>query len=805
MNKAINTKAENIIEDLHNVSNVNAGGKALGLKKLMDCGVKVPVGIVLIKPDKNIVPDLISEIKQLSNSPKAVRSSAVDEDGDEASFAGQFETYLNLKTEEDIVGAVHKCIDSSNNERVTHYSKDITPDADLSISVVIQDMVDAAYAGVLFTADPVQQRYDRLILSVTEGLGEKLVSGEVNGTQYTFNRNSDIIDEQGDHCGLSEIIRQQIITEGLFLQKEFNEALDLEWAVDKTGTLFWLQARPITTLSKIHINELDSNPESEKTCITRCNIGEMMPGPVTPLTASVFGRAIDYGLQDFMIRIGVSKEIIEENKFIPMYYNHLFMSISELQKMTSLVMMTTKENLEYSIVGYALNDDITIKNGPLFKRFINFIRYIRFTNSSDKRLKELKQENESFSFDHNLSLKEFYDEISRGKQIINEAWSHHYVTSSKSGALNAFLLQVMQRGAEGSDEEHLQDISSLMVDVGNVDGADAVAALENLADAIALDVNYKTFFMKNENKKILKWLQSDDSGKAGKAYKQFISQHGHRCVREAELREKDWASEPEKLIKILKTRITAGGRKKTVNASYKDNLSHVRKKLNSISFYFIKKISIGARRGVASRENSKSICIKMQSILKYAYHSLGEKMIKADLLHDKDEIFFLTHEEIGLCIKNKDLSFKDKALKRRKNFPEIEKLQFNDVYYGYPEPVKEPSDNFQIEDGSIKGIAVSKGTIKAPARIVNSLEEADNLKAGEIMIVSYTDVGWTPYFSIIGGLVTEIGSTLSHGAVVAREYGIPAIVSAKGARRAIKTGDIIEIDGSTGQIKLPVT
>jgi phosphohistidine swiveling domain-containing protein len=800
MNKAINKSAENLIELLSNTTSNFAGGKALGLKHLMDTGVNVPDGIVLVKPDENILSSLRDELEKLNHLPKAVRSSAVDEDGDETSFAGQFESFLNLSTEEEIIDAVLKCIDSSHNERVTHYSHDLTPDADLSISVIIQDMVDAAYAGVLFTADPVLQHYDRYILSVTEGLGEKLVSGEVNGAQYTYNRNNQEIDARGDQCDISSQMRDQIISEGLYIQKKFKKPLDLEWAINKEGKLFWLQARPITTLSDVHINELDATPEAQNTCITRCNIGEMMPGPVTPLTASVFGRAIDYGLQDFMIKIGVSKEIIEENKYIPMYYNHLFMSISELQKMTALVMMTTKENIEYSIVGYALKDDVKIKNGPRFKRFINFFRYLKFVNSSDRRLKELKKQKETFSINLQLPINELYNDICLGKQIINEAWSHHYVTSSKSGALNAFLLQVMQRGSKGTDEEHLQDISSLMVNVGNVDGADAVNALEKLADTIRENNEYKNKISNISNNEILEWLQSNESHDAGKFFNNFLTKHGHRCVKEAELREKDWAAEPAKLIEILKTRIFSGKVRKDTTSTLEKNLELVKEKLDPISFYFIKRISRGARKGVASRENSKSKCIKMQSILKNGYLTLADKMIYDKLLDDQDQIFFLTHEEIGRCIINKDITYKEKASKRRNIFPEIQRMQFDDIYYGYPEPAAETSHGFNYEDNILNGIGVSRGIVKAKARVINNLEEADKLKPGEIMIVAYTDVGWSPYFSIIGGLITEIGSTLSHGAVVAREYGIPAIVSAKSARKRIKTGDTIEIDGSTGKI-----
>jgi pyruvate,water dikinase len=130
----------------------------------------------------------------------------------------------------------------------------------------------------------------------------------------------------------------------------------------------------------------------------------------------------------------------------------------------------------------------------------------------------------------------------------------------------------------------------------------------------------------------------------------------------------------------------------------------------------------------------------------------------------------------------------------------MQALNFKDVYYGIPEPAEEAEVPVP-DDGSYRGLPVSMGKIEGKVKIINSLDDARRLEAGDIMIASYTDVGWTPYFSIIGGLVTEIGSALSHGAVVAREYGIPAVVSVRGAKKAFKDGDMVILDGDKGTIR----
>jgi pyruvate,water dikinase len=165
-----------------------------------------------------------------------------------------------------------------------------------------------------------------------------------------------------------------------------------------------------------------------------------------------------------------------------------------------------------------------------------------------------------------------------------------------------------------------------------------------------------------------------------------------------------------------------------------------------------------------------------------------------------DQIYFLTQEEIGIHLANPDPAWKLKASKRRALLPETDRLIFNEVCFGIPEPV-ELEEEVIISDGQLKGTPVSGGSVEGRARIVHTLADAEKLQEGEIMVASFTDIGWTPYFSIIAGLITEIGSPLSHGAVVAREYGIPAVVGAKGAKKFLYDGDIVRLDGDRGIIE----
>jgi len=173
-------------------------------------------------------------------------------------------------------------------------------------------------------------------------------------------------------------------------------------------------------------------------------------------------------------------------------------------------------------------------------------------------------------------------------------------------------------------------------------------------------------------------------------------------------------------------------------------------------------------------------------------------MVEKGILPDKDLIFFVTKEEIGELIKG-DKTLVKKAMKRRRLYPIQCSLRFEEVYCGKPVPIK---DDVTLDKSDFQGTPASPGIVTGKARVIRTVEDANKLQEGEIMVVSLTDVGWTPYYCLASGLITEIGSCLSHGVVVAREYGLPTIVSVKDIMHSIKDGDVITMDGTKGTVTL---
>jgi pyruvate,water dikinase len=262
----------------------------------------------------------------------------------------------------------------------------------------------------------------------------------------------------------------------------------------------------------------------------------------------------------------------------------------------------------------------------------------------------------------------------------------------------------------------------------------------------------------------------------------------------------EWALEPSPIIEGIKARTLAilsgiEKRAKPANGGSIENGD-----LNPLSKLIVSQMLPKARKAVARREQTKGWSIGVQHQFKLAYRHLAELMVKEAMLDDADQIFFLQHAEIGDMLRSGQFDFWKKiASDRRNNYKHLQQLSFPDVSFGIPVPFEE---NKVQHDGELSGVPVSQGIAIGPVHIVQTMDEAKKLKKGEIMVARFTDIGWTPFYGIISGLITEIGSPLSHGAVVAREYGLPAVVSMKGALQKLRTGQLIKLDATKGMVEI---
>jgi len=793
-----------LILRLNEIDGHPVGGKAKGLKILKELGFNVPEAVVLLHPEPGELQDtaLMHHLSKLGPGPKAVRSSAVSEDGQSVSFAGQFESYLHLHSLEEVKSAIVKCIDAAGAERVKSYTGSLMSDADLRISVILQNMVDAKVAGVVFSVNPVNNRRDKIMVNAVAGHGEDLVSGKKDAFHYEIYRSGSNLGKEAEKNNnlIDKIILGQIVEGAKKAESFYNAPVDMEWAIDGSGVLNWLQVRPVTALSEVHFNELDTIKGESSDIWTLGNIGEMMPGVATPLTYSVCAEAIDYGMVLLAQRGGAFRMRDRSGpRYIQMFYNRLFINMSNMMDYPKRIWLNTPEDVQFALSGKIFGGLRAVPDVSFPVRFLNFIRQMSTTLRAGKYLDQLRSLEAGFRIDISMPPAELYNKLEEGRLQLGIGFGHHLMASAQSGTMYSAFMRIMtgDKRKPGAADHHIATM--LLLDIPEIESADAVKTLERFAKTIRSHKEFCGMFTRSTSAGALALLENNSPEEIREQFRLFLERHGHRCVRETELREKTWAEKPSQLIQILQTRVKAGEVKHVAHDTKKE-ITLALSKLRPVTRIILRSMIPTARKAVARREITKALSIKMVDAIRRGYNALALKLVSEQLLDDADQVYFLTHEELGRLITDKDAGWKVKAARRRELLADTDKLVFEEISFGIPVPLEE-EQSFELKEGQLAGTPVSSGVVEGTVRIIHTLEDAEQLKEGEIMVASFTDIGWTPYFSIISGLITEIGSPLSHGAVVAREYGIPAVVAAKGAKKFLKTGEKIRLDGEQGLIE----
>ncbi len=779
------------------------GGKAAGLAELIASGLRVPAGFVVQGARPGRLPeDLGAQLRALGEGPVAVRSSALDEDGGEASWAGQFETILNVEGEAAVREAIEKCLSSLSSDRAAAYSESQQRPDENAMGVVVQRMVDARAAGVLFTVDPVTSRRAHAVIDAVEGLGESLVSGLATPDHYVVDREFQTLraDLVGDSPILDEATRRRLLEEAFGAEAERGEALDFEWAIDGDGQIWWLQARPITTLSA-DLNELDTALLEADHVYTRCNVGEMFPGACTPLSFSLTARGIDVGMQMMHQQVGIQGEITSYNRFIAMFYGHLFLNLTTMSDATTQAGGTSAESLCLSICGRRVEEpEIKIRQRPSFHVwFPNALRYIVYRLGQRRARAGLRSLAERLHFDPvDGSALAMWEEIDRNFDANFFAMDFHLISSAGAGVLTSTLLRILAKGEDPTGEHHAE-VAAILAGAKDVESADIAAGAVRMLEAIVAQPDAAQRFADVEPNTAVEWLRGTSSGAAGTVFGEYLARHGHRAIKELELRQAEWREDPTPLVVSLQASVRARLAHPAESRATSKAVDEPDPIFNHK--WFMRWLIRLTRQTVCSREETKSGLVDVTVQFKVAYRELGHRLVAEGLLADMDAVFFLTHQELGELLQDRDSRWGEIALARRAIHEKQDALRFPDVFAGVPVPI---DPHAEIKEGAriVKGSPVSRGKVVGIARIVHSAVEAEALQEGEILIAPITDVGWTPYFNLISGLVTDVGSAVSHGAVVAREYGLPAVVNTQIGTQVFQTGDRVVLDGDHGVVRL---
>ncbi len=771
------------------------GGKAKGLFLLSECGLNIASGFVATQIDSEISIQSAADHYAASGLSKvAVRSSASAEDGADFSSAGQYDTVLNVTGKSAVKKAIKQCVASLHNVTAQSYSGFFSDAKSDKMSVIVQEMIDADISGVCFT----QHEGDDNIahIEAVEGLGEKLVSGQVTAHTYIVPKSAFIAD--GDDL-LSSDMLGKIAREASNASQQLGYPLDTEWAISDS-VLYWLQARPITVSETIDAFELDTQYMPDDNILTKCNVGEMLPGAVTPLSLSTSVYSIDFGIRKMIKYAGAIKDYSElpQGGGIASVGNTLFINITSAQRIIDHIYGSNRDGVAISICGRILEDvpeQPMPKVNPLI-RVNNTRKYFTMLLGAKKACKKLGKLADNFWIEQKQDASAQYDEIEQNLPLMDEGFWLHYISSAHSGAMSSALFFILLD--EGMSAESANTtIAGVLEDIEGIESVDILRSLRGVAKALVQENPQAQDYTAGELAEYIKVCEGDSAY----ALEHFMKRHGHRAIREAEMRSKSWHMDEVALCSFLKSIIASGGKETAKTKMSDQNIEALLSSRKGALKQIIKYLVGQARKGVVNREFTKSKSIKVLDRFKSAYHHLAKLLVAENLLPDEDAVFFLTHDELGSLINDGESSLVKKAIARRRVLEEQKQMKFDEICIGKPKPVTPDFSN--MEGASVLlGSSISRGKAVGKARVVTCVSDADELQKGEIMVAAFTDIGWSPYYSMIGALVTEVGSSLSHGAVVAREYALPLVAGIPFATQRIKTGDMLSVDGTTGEVAI---
>ena len=766
-----------------------AGGKGGMLAKMYQEGYPVPEGFVILPSafqGERLSSEAWREVLILLNDIRkkhegaqfAVRSSALSEDSAQASFAGEFETVLNVKADKDIEEAIYAVFRSKESERVKSYSSVQGMDHSHQIAVVIQLMVQSEISGVLFTADPITGSYTSMIGNYVHGLGEQLVSGEANAYDFKLMR------PKGKYEGPDEFQKfaSELYKLATKLEKELERPQDIEWAVAKEK-LYLLQSRPITTLTAGNLDTYEMNYSFMGDELwTNTNVAEAIPDVYPPFSWSI-ARQLDASMN-----------------FIPGYYvfsgnicGRPYMNISRRVSVISTVTGKDAKNalkLLGDLYGQ-MPDGMQMPIHPFSRLEVLKVMLpivMRIAKESRKASKNLS-----------TFLKDTPDWCINMRERIKKTNTKAELLSLWKDEIQPHFFQALNAGSMAAIK--LMNITALDKKLTKLVGTeDANTLLSNLRRGSGLASLGPVIGIS----KVIKGEMSRE---------EYFLQYGHRGAHEYELSIPDPMEDVDWLEKQIeeskKSNMDVEGLLKRQHAQHEAAKMRFKERFPNKVKWLDKQIEKAAEAAQLREEGRSEFVRVFRLIRAFALRA-------AEMTGLGDDIFFLYIEEVEDLLSRRtskaiNISARKANYEKYKampSFPSIIRGRFNPVewakdpnrrldYYDAAMPVAEISDS-----ETLKGCAGAAGRIEGVVRILTSPEEGDKLEPGEILVSSTTNIGWTPLFPKAAAIITDIGAPLSHAAIVARELGIPAVVGCINATTRLKTGDRVLVDGGQGKVQI---
>ncbi|BFH17058.1 phosphoenolpyruvate synthase [Paenibacillus melissococcoides] len=785
-------------------------------------------------PDE-MIEDILKAWREMGDNPVvAVRSSATAEDLPTASFAGQQDTLLNVKGERQLFAAIRQCWSSLFSERAIAYRiKNGFDHRSVRLAVIVQRLIAPDVSGVMFTADPITGNRSIISIDASFGLGEALVSGIVNPDLYQV-RQGEIVKKQIS-CKKSAVYtlaeggtaveelpepkqKEQALSDeeimtlarmGERIQAHYGTEQDIEWCLSG-GQFYIVQARPITSLFPI-----PKAPGDELHVYFSFGHIQMMTDAMSPAGISVWQMTrefassgqeravalVEAGGRLFMdatrsLEAGLARKV----------------TLHMIGKMDALIGSAARQILdrfpvkEESSSGWeGLEEMLPRLATQVLKDMLEGggqAAYTEVEDGADHLVDICRQRlDECGGADKITYIHQNYESLAR--YLMGE--SFHYMVAAM---VAQHLLELLAKWWRFDGGELITLNKSLPFNVTSEMGLD----LGDVAD-IARPYPEVTAYLRNAAEDgFMEGLDGIAGGPEFKAaFAPWLERYGVRCPGEIDIMRTRWSERPYMLIPSIVGHLDSvkhgehrerfrQGEQEAERAAERI-LTQVRG-LEDGAFKerIVSRLITVYRSFMGLREHHKFVLVRHLALYRKAVLELGDDLAARGVLRERNDIFFLTLPEMKEIITG---AFEEDVpsliAARQESFKHYQRLQPPRVFTSEGEIIEGRLDGGDAPEGALIGLPVSPGIVEGRARIVLD-PSAAALKEGEILVAPFTDPGWTPLFQQARGLITEIGGLMTHGSVIAREYGIPAIVGVERATKLIREGDLLRLDGTTGYV-----
>ena len=749
----------------------------------------------------------------------AVRSSATAEDLPTASFAGQQDTYLNIVGPTAILQHVSRCWASLFTERaVTYRLRNGFDHRKVHMAVVVQKMLFPQAAGILFTADPVTSNRKVAYVEASFGLGEALVSGLVNADVYKV-RDGEVVakavatKQLAIHAspagGTQELAieperqEQPAVTDaqvvrlaqlGRRIEAHFGHPQDIEWCLVDDGFQI-VQSRPITTLFPI-----PAASDHQNHVYVSVGHQQMMTDPMKPLGLSLWQLTTPRPMSEAGGRLFVD---VTQALGSPTSRAGLLKALGRSDPLIGDALQTILERGDFIPTLPDEGPDGTPAGdaqAPIETDPAIVAELIERSQASIATLKrDIRTKSGSALLDFILA------DIQELKRILFDPQSHQVFMSAMEATwwLNEQLQAWL--GEKNAADTLTQSVPH------NVTSEMGLALLD-VADVIRPHPDVVAFLQHVEDENFLDELPALAGGREARdAIQAYLDKYGMRCVGEIDITRPRWSERPTTLVPVILGNIKnfePGAGERRFEQGRQEAWTKEQQVLERLQALpdgerkaeEAKRMIDRVRTFIGYREYPKYGMVSRYFVYKQALLEEAERLVQAHVLREKEDIFYLTFQELHDVVRAKQVD--DQLIHQRKDaFRSYQALTPPRVLTSDGEVIAGAYRRDDLPAGALVGLPVSAGTIEGRARVILDMAEAD-LEAGDILVTAYTDPSWTPVFVAIKGLVTEVGGLMTHGAVIAREYGLPAVVGVEHATRLIRDGERIRVHGTDGYIEI---